>query len=100
VEGTESLKPLVSYNIANLFTSEVFLTDPTVLKKILPKVTQEMNDKLLSPFMVEDVKKASFSIGDYKVLGPMDYMQFSIKSSRVSVGMILPKKYYRPWTHG
>jgi hypothetical protein len=39
VEGTESLKPLVSNNIANLFTSEVLVTDLTVLEKILPKFT-------------------------------------------------------------
>jgi hypothetical protein len=29
-----------------------------------------MNDQLLAPFMPEDVKKAVFSIGDYKALGP------------------------------
>jgi hypothetical protein len=29
-----------------------------------------MNEKLLAPFSAEDVKKAAFSIGDYKAPGP------------------------------
>jgi hypothetical protein len=45
-------------------------TDYALLEKILPKVSHQMNDQLLAPFMPEDVKKAVFSIGDYKALGP------------------------------
>jgi hypothetical protein len=29
-----------------------------------------MNEKLMAPFSAEDVKKAAFSIGDYKAPGP------------------------------
>jgi hypothetical protein len=36
------------------------------LEKILPKVDQAMNEKLLAPFTAEDVNKATFSIGDFK----------------------------------
>ena len=45
-------------------------TDPAVLEKILPKVDQAMNESLLAPFSPEDVKKAVFSIGDFKAPGP------------------------------
>ena len=64
------LKPLILNYFANLFTSEVQATDPAVLEKIQPKVSQEMNDKLLAPFTSEEVKKAVFSIGDLKAPGP------------------------------
>ena len=64
------LKPLILNYFANLFTSEVQATDPAVLEKIQPKVSQEMNDKFLAPFTSEEVKKAVFSIGDLKAPGP------------------------------
>jgi hypothetical protein len=50
VEGTEQLKPFVRDYFANLFTSEVQNTDEAFLEKIVPKITPEMNAKLLSPF--------------------------------------------------
>jgi hypothetical protein len=46
------------------------VTDPAVLDKIQPKVSPEMNEKLLAPFTAEEVKKAAFSIGDFKAPGP------------------------------
>jgi hypothetical protein len=58
VEGTESLKPLISGYFTQLFTSEVQHTDPAVLQKIHPKVDDEMNERLLAPFTAEDVKNA------------------------------------------
>jgi hypothetical protein len=33
-------------------------------------VTEEMNESLIAPFTVEDVKKAVFQIGDLKAPGP------------------------------
>jgi hypothetical protein len=48
----------------------VQVTDEALLEKIQAKVTQDMNDKLLNPFTAEDVRKAIFSIGDYKAPGP------------------------------
>jgi hypothetical protein len=70
VEGTDLLKPLVFDYFSNLFSSEVQVTDQAVLEKIAPRITPEMNEKLLAPFSAEDVKKAAFSIGDYKAPGP------------------------------
>jgi hypothetical protein len=40
------------------------------LEKIQPRVTELMNEKLTAPFTADDVKKAAFSIGDYKAPGP------------------------------
>jgi hypothetical protein len=41
-----------------------------MMEKILPKITEQMNEKLLVPFLTKDVRKAAFSIGDYKAPGP------------------------------
>ena len=70
VEGTDLLKLLIQNYFANLFTSEIDVIDPAVLEKVQPRVTQEMNAKLLAPFSAEEVKKAAFSIGDFKAPGP------------------------------
>jgi hypothetical protein len=70
VEGTDMLKPIVFDYFSNLFTSEVQAVDPALLEKILPRVIEEMNIKLRAPFTAEEVKKAAFSIGDFKAPGP------------------------------
>jgi hypothetical protein len=70
VEGTEGLKPIVFDYFSNLFSSEVQATDPVLLEKIHPRVTVEMNEKLKVPYSTEEVKKAAFSIGDFKASGP------------------------------
>jgi hypothetical protein len=41
-----------------------------MLEKIHPRVSDGMNEQLLAPFTVEEVKKAVFSIGDFKAPGP------------------------------
>jgi hypothetical protein len=64
------LKPIVFDYFSNLFTSKVQAVDPALLEKILPRVTEEMNIKLRAPFTAEEVKKAAFSIGDFKAPGP------------------------------
>jgi hypothetical protein len=69
-EGTNQLKPLIFHYFANLFMSEVNELDPAMMDKILPRVTDLMNEKLLAPFTPEDVKKAAFSIGDFKAPDP------------------------------
>ena len=48
----------------------MFETDPILFEKIQPKVSHDMNERLLEPFSPEDVKKAIFSIGDFKAPGP------------------------------
>jgi hypothetical protein len=70
VEGTAMLKSLVLDYFSNLFTSEVPAIDHAVLGKIQPKVTQDMNERLMAPFSAHDVKKAVFSIGDFKAPEP------------------------------
>jgi hypothetical protein len=70
VEGMDMLQPLIQHYFSNLFTSEVNETDLALLEKIMPKVTPLMNEQFLAPFSPEDVKKAIFSTGDYKALGP------------------------------
>jgi UDP-2,3-diacylglucosamine pyrophosphatase LpxH len=57
VEGTEMLKPLILSYFTNLFTSEVQATDPAVLDKIQPRITDAMNERLLAPFTVKMLKK-------------------------------------------
>jgi hypothetical protein len=44
--------------------------DPIFLEKVIPRVTVEMNTKLMAPFSADDVKKVFFSIGDLKAPGP------------------------------
>jgi hypothetical protein len=70
VEGTNALKPVILHYFTNLFTSEINAVDPEVLNKVTPRVTSLMNDNLLAPFSLDDVKKAAFSIGDLKAHGP------------------------------
>jgi hypothetical protein len=70
VEGTDHLKPLVYEYFSNLFTSEINVVDHAMLEKIQPKVSVAMNEKLLQPFSAEEVRKAAFSIGDFKAPGP------------------------------
>jgi hypothetical protein len=70
VEGTEALKPHILQYFTNLFSSKVQATDPALLEKIQPKISQAMNEKLVAPYSPEDVKKAIFSIGDLKAPGP------------------------------
>jgi hypothetical protein len=69
-----------------------------MLEKVQPRVTQGMNEKLLSPFSPEDEKKAAFSIGDYKkLLDRMDFMWFFFKKIfGTFVGRRLHKKFFRP----
>jgi hypothetical protein len=70
VEGTSALKPLVLNYFSNLFSSEVQAIDPVMMEKVQPRVSDVMNDKLNAPYTAEDVKKAIFSIGDFKAPGP------------------------------
>jgi hypothetical protein len=44
-----------------------------MMEKIQPWVIELTNEKLLAPFSPEEVKKAAFSIGDFKALGPDEF---------------------------
>ena len=69
VEGIGNLNPLVSDYFAGLFSTEIDDPDPDVLNKVVPKVSELMNEQLLHPYSAEEVKKALFSIGDMKAPG-------------------------------
>jgi hypothetical protein len=70
VEGTENIKPVVFNYFSTLFSSDNNMVDPLFLEKVTPRVTMEMNDKLIAPYTAEDVKKAVHSIGDLKAPRP------------------------------
>ena len=70
VEGTHALNLIILDYFSHLFNSEISITDPNVLDKIIPKVIEEMNAALMEPFTYIDVMKAVFTIGDLKALGP------------------------------
>jgi hypothetical protein len=69
VEGHPNLNPMISQYFAGLFTTEIDEPDPQVLEKVIPKVTDPMNEQLMRPYNADDVKKALFSIGDLKAPG-------------------------------
>jgi hypothetical protein len=70
VESIDMLKPIVFNYFSNLFPFEVQATDPALLEKIVPRVSEVMNNKLKEQYTVEEVKKDAFSIGDFKTPGP------------------------------
>jgi hypothetical protein len=86
VEGTENLNPVVVNYFTNLFSLKVNVTDPAFTDKITPKVTCEMNDKLIAPYAAEDAKKAVFSIGDLKAPGPDGIHPLFYKKNPASCG--------------
>ena len=63
------LNPHISGYFAGLFSTEIEEPDPELLAKVVPKVTDVMNDRLIQPYSAEEVKKALFSIGDMKAPG-------------------------------
>jgi hypothetical protein len=69
VEGIDQLNPIILDYFSNLFSTDMNVVEPDFLEKVVPKVTEDMNEKLISPFTAEDVKKAGFSIGDLKAPG-------------------------------
>jgi hypothetical protein len=70
VEGTDMLKPIILEYFTKLFMSKVDNLDPAMMDKVQSRVSQLMNERLVSPFTPEDVKKAAFSIVDFKTPGP------------------------------
>ena len=70
VEDNETMRSLIADYFQILFSSEVVVSDATVLNKVKPKVMRYMNESLLAPYTAEEVKKALFSIGGLKAPGP------------------------------
>ena len=70
LEGMPELNNHILNYFSHLFSSEVQHTDPALLQKVQHKVSDQMNNFLMAPFTADDVKKAVFSIGDFKAPGP------------------------------
>jgi hypothetical protein len=68
-EENNQLKGIITNYFSDLFSSEVDATDVNLLQKVKPRVTAEMDERLLAPFTEEEVKKALFAIGDFKAPG-------------------------------
>jgi hypothetical protein len=68
-EGDAMIKPIIHDYFSQLFSSEVGATDPNLIERVKPRVTTEMNERLVAPFSEEEVKKALFAIGDFKAPG-------------------------------
>jgi hypothetical protein len=68
-EGNASIKPIIQDYFSQLFTSEVDNTSQELLQKVKPRVTAEMNERLIAPFTEKEVKEALFAIGDFKAPG-------------------------------
>ena len=65
------MKDHITDYFLKLFTSEVQKPNQEVLSLVRRRVSTEMNNALLAPYMAEDVRKALFDIGDLKALGPV-----------------------------
>jgi predicted metal-dependent phosphoesterase TrpH len=65
-EENSQLKGIITNYFTDLFSSEVDATNINLLQKVKPRVSAEMNERLLAPFTEEEVKKALFAIGDFK----------------------------------
>jgi hypothetical protein len=60
---------MISQYFAGLFSTEIDEPDLELLQKVTPKVNDTMNEQLMRPYSVEEVKKVLFSIGDMKAPG-------------------------------
>jgi hypothetical protein len=69
-ENINYIKQVIKSYFDNLFSAEVKEAEETVFADVQTKISQTMNEQLLSPFTLEEVKKALFSIGDLKAPGP------------------------------
>ena len=70
VKDSDQLLNLAAEYFQNLFSSEVDVPDQSVIDKVTPCISDEMNQRLTAPYTREEVKKAMFNIGDLKAPGP------------------------------
>ena len=61
-EGTAYLNPLISQYFAGLFSTEIDEPDPSLLEKVNRRVTTQMNEAMLKPYTLEEVKKLFFPL--------------------------------------
>ena len=88
-EDNEEMRGLIDTYFRSLFTSEVIELKVEVLNKVKTKVTPYMNEALLAPYTAEEVKRALFSIGDFKAPGPDGLHAIFYKKIGILLGMIL-----------
>jgi hypothetical protein len=69
-EGTSDLNDLVTNYFSNLFQTNVLEPDPVVINKVQRRVTHDMNESLIKPSTLEEVRKALFSNVDLNASGP------------------------------
>jgi hypothetical protein len=70
VEREEELGPFITNFYKSLFLSSAGQVNEDLLQFVPQSVTAVMNDHLMSPYTVEEVRKALDSIGDLKAPGP------------------------------
>ena len=70
VEDHDQIQKLAVEYFMSLFTSKSQFPDEEVIGKVKPRVNQMMNDMLTAAHTRDEVKKALFSIGDFKAPGP------------------------------
>lgn len=69
VVAGEQLKNFIANHYQQLFMSHAGTDFEEVLNCVEPRVTQEMNDSLLMPFIGDEIWRALESIGDLKAPG-------------------------------
>jgi hypothetical protein len=70
VEDEVEKEEFISNHFVQLFRSGAMGDTHQLLQAVSPRVSEEMNNALMSPFSAEEVKKALDSIGDLKAPGP------------------------------
>jgi hypothetical protein len=66
VEQEEEIRALISNFYKDLFASHAGGHLDGLLQHVSSKVTDEMNDSLMKPFTVEEIKQGLDAIGDLK----------------------------------
>lgn len=70
MEEEEEKKAFIANYFSNLFRSDVHGNPQQILDTVEGKVTGTMNEMLLAPFTVEEIKEVLDSIRDLKAPGP------------------------------
>jgi hypothetical protein len=99
-EGNSLIKPIITDYFSELFSSEVSETNQELLQKVQPKVTTDMNERLLEPFTEEEVKKALHRIGDFKAPGTDGMHAIFFKKFWGLIGSEVTKEVLEPLNSG
>jgi hypothetical protein len=86
VEDEVEKQEFISNHFVQLFRSGAMGDTHQLLQAVSPRVSEEMNNALMSPFSAEEVKKALDSIGDLKAPGPDSMPAIFYKKFWATVG--------------